>query len=300
MTIRNGDREVIKVRQFVRIATNLSLIDRHLRHRHPALQPACASSPRRTATASYPSRSPEVADADVSVVKSDLTLLSVEANAPALSDDDVVAHHRGGAAPRGAGRTARRRADPGAADAVAHAAPARPLRRRAGLCPHRRFALQLDRGAGRPRERHELRQGRAARRRAARRGSRHHPQEGRDPRIGPARLSAPVPTRSAASSRRSRARIKVAAVPEGQRMRILVAPGPRPGDGKQVVRVVLFGERGIEAHRAVERSRRLRLGDAAERELPRRRSPAARRRTRRRRRTTAPASGSTRASTRRR
>ena len=42
------------------------------------------------------------------------------------------------------------------------------------------------------------------------------------------------------------ARIKVAAVPEGQRMRILLAPGPRPGDGKQIVRVVLFGERGIE------------------------------------------------------
>ena len=29
-------------------------------------------------------------------------------------------------------------------------------------------------------------------------------------------------------------------------MRILIAPGPRPGDGRQVVRVVLFGERGIE------------------------------------------------------
>jgi murein DD-endopeptidase MepM/ murein hydrolase activator NlpD len=38
---------------------------------------------------------------------------------------------------------------------------------------------------------------------------------------------------------------------EGQHMRILVSPGPRPGDGRQVVRVILFGERGVEAIAAV-------------------------------------------------
>ena len=46
-------------------------------------------------------------------------------------------------------------------------------------------------------------------------------------------------------------------------MRILIAPGPRPGDGRQVVRVVLFGERGVEAIAADERPRPVRLGDAA-------------------------------------
>jgi murein DD-endopeptidase MepM/ murein hydrolase activator NlpD len=46
-------------------------------------------------------------------------------------------------------------------------------------------------------------------------------------------------------------RAKVAALPEGQQIRILVGPGARPGDGRQVVRVILYGERGIEGIAAV-------------------------------------------------
>jgi murein DD-endopeptidase MepM/ murein hydrolase activator NlpD len=40
-------------------------------------------------------------------------------------------------------------------------------------------------------------------------------------------------------------------VAEGQQMRVLLGPGPRPGDGRQVVRVMLYGERGIEGIAAV-------------------------------------------------
>ena len=47
------------------------------------------------------------------------------------------------------------------------------------------------------------------------------------------------------------ARVRVASLPEGQRMRILIAPGPRPGDRRQIVRVILFGERGIESIAAI-------------------------------------------------
>jgi murein DD-endopeptidase MepM/ murein hydrolase activator NlpD len=42
-------------------------------------------------------------------------------------------------------------------------------------------------------------------------------------------------------------RARVAQLPENQQMRILIAPGPRPGDPRQVMRVILFGERGVEA-----------------------------------------------------
>jgi murein DD-endopeptidase MepM/ murein hydrolase activator NlpD len=41
-------------------------------------------------------------------------------------------------------------------------------------------------------------------------------------------------------------RIRVAGLTEGQRLRILIAPGPRLGDPRQVVRVQVFGERGME------------------------------------------------------
>ncbi|TXN61044.1 M23 family metallopeptidase, partial [Methylobacterium sp. WL18] len=39
---------------------------------------------------------------------------------------------------------------------------------------------------------------------------------------------------------------RTAALTEGQQMRVQVAPGPRPGDPRQVTRVVLYGESGIE------------------------------------------------------
>jgi murein DD-endopeptidase MepM/ murein hydrolase activator NlpD len=42
-------------------------------------------------------------------------------------------------------------------------------------------------------------------------------------------------------------RLRPGPLPEGQRIRMLFGPGPRPGDGRQILRVVLFGERGVEA-----------------------------------------------------
>src|SRR3712207_4037167 len=46
-------------------------------------------------------------------------------------------------------------------------------------------------------------------------------------------------------------RAKIAALTEGQQLRILLGPGARPADGRQVVRVILYGERGIEGIAAV-------------------------------------------------
>jgi murein DD-endopeptidase MepM/ murein hydrolase activator NlpD len=43
------------------------------------------------------------------------------------------------------------------------------------------------------------------------------------------------------------ARIRVAGLTEGQRLRIMIAPGPLLGDLRQIVRVLVLGEKGIEA-----------------------------------------------------
>ena len=90
VTIRAGDREVIKVRPFVRIATGLSLTTGVYATDIPAFNPL------RLFAAENGERLPEaapadVADADVSVVKKDLTAMAIDGAAPALSDQDVLA-----------------------------------------------------------------------------------------------------------------------------------------------------------------------------------------------------------------
>jgi murein DD-endopeptidase MepM/ murein hydrolase activator NlpD len=55
-----------------------------------------------------------------------------------------------------------------------------------------------------------------------------------------------TPEQIAAITSALAARIKVEGLTEGQRLRILIAPGPRLGDPRQIVRVITFGERGIE------------------------------------------------------
>src|SRR5918998_625124 len=46
-------------------------------------------------------------------------------------------------------------------------------------------------------------------------------------------------------------RAKIAAMSEGQQLRILLGPASRPSEGRQIVRVILYGERGIEGIAAV-------------------------------------------------
>ena len=199
MTIRAGDREVIKVRQFVRVATNLSLTTGTYATDIPPFNPLRLFAEENGER--YVEPTPEVADADVSVVKSDLTLLSVDgerARALGRGRAAILEEERRIAAE--AGRRARG-SDPGAADAArARCGSRTPSAKRWAMRAITDTPVQRDRGSRRPRERHQLRQGRAARRRAARRGARHRPQEGRDPRNGPARLRRRARTRSARSS----------------------------------------------------------------------------------------------------
>jgi murein DD-endopeptidase MepM/ murein hydrolase activator NlpD len=244
MTIRNGDREAIKVRQFVRIATNLSLSTGTYATDIPPFNPMrlFADSPQERP----PEPQPEVADADVSVVRQDLTPIAVEASAPALSDDDVLAMLE---------EDRRLSAEAGRQSAVAIPAQqmlSRTLRQPDGLGDALGYARIVDapfstievrvvpenvtnfpkvdqRAAGPLVEEREL---------VLKKG------ETLETAL---RSYGATPDQIQAITTALSARIKVAALTEGQRLRVLIAPGPLLGDPRQIVRVLVFGEKGIEA-----------------------------------------------------
>ena len=106
MTIRAGDREVIKVRTFTRIATALSLTSGTYAANIPPFNPMrffAADTERGVEPA------PETAEAEASVVKTDLSVLVLEPGGPTLSDQNVALQVE--AAAKRSGETGRRVAD---------------------------------------------------------------------------------------------------------------------------------------------------------------------------------------------
>ena len=88
MTLRVGDREIIKPRQLTRLATGMSLTSGVYATNIPPFDPMrffSAAEPNRG-----PEPPPETADADVSVVKSDLASIVLEPTGPTLSDAAVA------------------------------------------------------------------------------------------------------------------------------------------------------------------------------------------------------------------
>ncbi|RDI51272.1 M23 family metallopeptidase [Microvirga subterranea] len=244
MTIRNGDREAIKVRQFVRIATNLSLSTGTYATDIPPFNPMrlFADAPQERP----PEPQPEVADADVSVVRQDLTPIAIEASAPALSDDDVLAMleedrrlsaeaGRQSAVPIPAQQMLSRtlKQPDGLGDALGYArivdAPFSTIEVR--VVPENVTSLpKVDqRAAGPLVEEREI---------ILKKG------ETLETAL---RSYGATPDQIQAITNALSARIKVAALGEGQRLRVLIAPGPLLGDPRQIVRVLVFGEKGIEA-----------------------------------------------------
>jgi len=243
MTIRAGDREVIKVRQFVRVATNLSLTTGTYATDIPPFNPLRLFAD--DGADHPPEPTPEVADADVSVVKSDLTLLSIDANAPSLSDEDVIAF---------LDEEKRISSDAGRSATVpipAQQMLSRTLRQPGGFGGALGYAQIPDT----PFSNIEVRVVPENVTNFAKAEQRPDPiVEERDVTVKKGetlelalRAYGATPDQIRAITAALSARVKVAAITEGQRVRVLVAPGPRPGDGRQVVRVVLYSERGIEA-----------------------------------------------------
>ena len=248
VTIRVGDREVIKQRQFVRLATNLSLAAGTYATDIPRFNPLRLFAEENGER--YVEPAPEVADADVSVVKRDLASLTVEANAPSLSDEDVIAT---------LDEERRLLAEAGRRPAVPFPAQqmlTRTLRQPASIGE----ALGYAGITSSPFNTIEVRvvpENVTNLSRSEARGTEPLVEE-RDAVLRKGETLETVLRAHGAESDQIRfimtalsARVRVSALPEGQRMRILIAPGPRPGDRRQIVRVILFGERGIESIAAV-------------------------------------------------
>ncbi|MDB5590049.1 M23 family metallopeptidase [Enterovirga sp.] len=89
MTLRSGDREVIKVRSFTRISTGLSLTSGVYATNIPAFNPMRFFASAEAERGVEPP--PEAFDAEVSVVKTDLSTMLLEPAGPGLTDADVLA-----------------------------------------------------------------------------------------------------------------------------------------------------------------------------------------------------------------
>jgi len=242
MTIRSGDREAIKVRQFVKIATNLSLTAGTYASDIPPFNPMRLFAED---TQEKIDQVPEISDADVSVLRRDLAPMVIEASAPSLTDDDVLAmleEER-----RITSETGRRASVPIPAQQML----SRTLRQPEVLGDALGYARVVDA----PFSTIEVRvmpenvtdlpklEQRAIPPLVEEREVVFRKGETLETVL---RSYGATPEQIAAITTALSARMKVASMGEGARLRILIAPGPRLGDPKQVVRVIAFGERGIE------------------------------------------------------
>jgi hypothetical protein len=242
VTVRAGDREVIRVRQFVRIATNLSLTAGVHATDIPPYNPMrlfAEESGER-----YVEPQPEVSDAEASVVKSELAGVAIEPAAPGLTDADVAAILE---EERRMGAEAGRRP-------TVPIAPQLMLSRTLGQAAPLGDALGYARTSDNPFASIEVR---VVPENVTHLGK--HDAVTASPVIEERDVilkrgetlemalrglgASPDQIRSASAA--LAVRVKVATLPEGQRMRVLM--GPNSADGARgIVRVILFGERGIE------------------------------------------------------
>lgn len=242
MTIRNGEREAIKVRQFVRVATNLSLTSGTYAADIPPFNPLRLFAEE---TGGRVEPAPEVADADVSVLRRDLVPVAIEASAPSLTDNDVLAileEER-----RVFNEAGRRTSVPIPAQQML----SRTLRQPEALGDALGYARVIDA----PFSTIEVRVVPENVTDLPKIEQKAMPPliEERDVvlRKGETletalRSYGGTPEQIAAITSALSARMRVEGMTEGQRLRILIAPGPRLGDPRQIVRVIAFGERGIE------------------------------------------------------
>ncbi|HEV2565519.1 MAG TPA: M23 family metallopeptidase [Microvirga sp.] len=243
MTIRNGEREAIKVRNFVRVATNLSLTAGTYASDIPPFNPLRLFAEGMDEQRIEPT--PEIADADVSVLRRDLATVAIAASAPSLTDNDVLAILE---EERRVFNEAGRRAS---VPIPAQQMLSRTLRQPDGLGDALGYARVVDA----PFSTIEVR--------VVPENVTELPKveqkaiaplvEERDVILKKGETLETVlrsyggtPEQIAAITSALAARIKVEGLTEGQRLRILIAPGPRLGDPRQIVRVITFGERGIE------------------------------------------------------
>jgi murein DD-endopeptidase MepM/ murein hydrolase activator NlpD len=245
VTVRLGDREIIKAKAFVRITTPLSMTTGVYAGELPRFDPMKFVSDEPLERA--PDAAADAPGAEVTVVKRDLADATIDANAPALTDDDVTAQveeERRIAAEAGRraaipiapqillSRTLQQGAAGGDAESSA-AKDANPFKAIEVLVVPENVTkvakVELKPNEAPLVEERDI---------ALKRGE---TLEGILKATG---LAGDEQIRGIVAALGGKSR--TAALPEGQQMRVQIAPGPHPGDPRQVTRVVLYGENGIE------------------------------------------------------
>ncbi|MCJ2072407.1 M23 family metallopeptidase [Methylobacterium sp. J-030] len=244
VTVRIGDREIIKAKAFVRLSAPLSMTTGVYAGEPPRFDPMKFVSDEPLERA--PDAAADAPGAEVSVVKRDLSDSADSANAPGLTDDDVTAQVE--EERRIAAEAGRRAAIPiapqimlsrtlqqGASADAEGTAPkdANPFKTIEVLVVPENVT-KVAKTELKPNETPLVDE----RDLALKRG------ETVESTLKATGFAGDEAIRGIVAALGGKAR--TAALNEGQPMRVQIAPGPRPGDPRQVTRVVLYGEGGIE------------------------------------------------------
>ena len=247
-TIRTGDREVIRLRSFVRLSANLSLTSGQYSAGIPPFNPMRFFTDSGIVERAADSGA-DPGEAEVSVVKSDLATLAIPPGAPALGDDAVAAQladearlsaengRRVGTALPPAPMLSRML---GVLDASGPAAAGTGLLRPAVNAPFRSLDVRVEDenvvnvAKSAPRVPEFSFEERAV------------PLPRIDGLDGVLRGNGASPEDARAMTAAIGSRDRTGA-PEAQQLRLLIGPAARPGAARQIMRAILISERGIEA-----------------------------------------------------
>lgn len=249
VTVRLADREITKVRPFVRISTALSMSTGVFATDVPRFDPMRITSdePLERVTDNGAGDAP---GAEVSVVKRDLADLPMDAGAPALTDEEMTAQ---------VAEERRMTAEAGRRTALP-LAPQTMLSRTLQTGPsaadfETATKLGKDGAAFKAIEVLVVPENVTTLAKVELKQSDVPVIEERDLALKRNEtIEAALRATGKASDEAIRGvtaalggRSKTSALSEGQQFRMQIAPGPKPGDPRQVTRVVLYGENGIEA-----------------------------------------------------
>ncbi|HEX8418126.1 MAG TPA: M23 family metallopeptidase [Methylobacterium sp.] len=253
VTVRLGDREIIKVRPFVRISTALAMSTGVFAAEMPRFDPMKFISDEPAERAPDPTAS-EGPGAEVSVVKRDIGGLVVDDGAPALADDDVtaqVAEERRLTVEAGRRATIPLAPQMMLSRTLQQGTPASDFETAAKLgkdgSPFKSIEVLVVPENVTKLAKVDLRGGEAPlveeRDLALKRG------ETLETVLKAAGSVNDEQIRGIVAALGGRAR--TSELVEGQQFRLQIAPGPKPGDARQATRVILYGENGIEGIAAI-------------------------------------------------
>ncbi|RVU17209.1 M23 family metallopeptidase [Methylobacterium oryzihabitans] len=247
VALRVGEREIIKIRPFVRIATALSTNAGLLATDIPPFDPMRFFAEPGTERAPEPS-GPDASEGEFSVVKRDLAEIVVPADAPALGDDDVAAQIE--EERRLAAEAGRRAALPIAPQMLL----SRALRSIPALPGLEGSEFGRDSGPFKSIEVRVMRENVTDLPKYETRPSEPPLVEDRDVAIRRGETLEAVLRANGALDEQIRpivtalgTRARAGGIGEGQQMRLQIGPGPKPGDPRQLTRAILYGESGVEA-----------------------------------------------------